>query len=218
MKLRRLASRSRIPWGRLGRGRPGEGTAASWTKTGVWSSLSVEPVLLARFGWHGNRQMSQDAARWPWRGMWVLTCTIAVPPFSRLLAKRTRSPGSLHLKKMFVYLLVDLDFWAVARALGILAAQPGTEPAVASVTAWSLNCWTSRQVPVLSGDPLLTQWTISGGESLLASFLVSEMQIANACFMNLLIIKRIKIKTEMPGKKSSLSISNSLLSQLISLL
>lgn len=144
------------------------------------------------------------------------------PPLSHLFLdswqRELLSPESLRLKKTFVCFLVDLDFLAVARARGILAAQPVTERAAASVTAWSPNCGTSRQVPVLSGDPLLTQWRSSGGESLLASFLASEMQIANACFMNLIRIKGIKIKTEMPGKKSSLSISNSSLSQLISLI
>ena len=58
-------------------------------KTGVWSSLSVEPVLLAKLGWRGKRPMSQDAARCRGEGCGPAPAPRALPPFPRLLAKRT---------------------------------------------------------------------------------------------------------------------------------
>lgn len=62
MKLHRLASRSRIPEGDLGEGGQERPRRPRVGKLESDPPLSVEPVLLARLGWHGKRQMSQDAA------------------------------------------------------------------------------------------------------------------------------------------------------------
>ena len=42
---------------------------------------------------------------------------------------------------VFIYLVL------VAAACGILVPQPGITPAPAAMEAWSLNHWTTREVP-----------------------------------------------------------------------
>ena len=41
-----------------------------------------------------------------------------------------------------------LFFWPRPAACGILVPQPGIEPALPAVEAWSLNHWTTREVPI----------------------------------------------------------------------
>ena len=44
----------------------------------------------------------------------------------------------------FIFILLNLFFWP---ACGILVPRPGIEPTPTSLEAWSLNHWTTREVP-----------------------------------------------------------------------
>ena len=56
----------------------------------------------------------------------------------------------------FKILFIYLYFGHAAR--GILVPQPGIEPAPPAVKAWSLNHWTSREVPDMYWFKLLSLW------------------------------------------------------------
>ena len=47
------------------------------------------------------------------------------------------------------YLVFLFNFWLHCMACRILVPRPGIEPTPPAVEAWSLNHWTTREVPYL---------------------------------------------------------------------
>ena len=58
--------------------------------------------------------------------------------------------SGLHCSFFFFFLLLLLFFWLHSVACRIIVPQPGIEPASPAVEAWSLNHWTTREIPVVS--------------------------------------------------------------------
>ena len=53
----------------------------------------------------------------------------------------------------FMTLILFFSFWPYCALCGILVPQPGIKPAPPALEAWSLNHWTTREVPQLISNP-----------------------------------------------------------------
>ena len=54
------------------------------------------------------------------------------------------------LSMIFLFLFFFLPFDHTSRCVGYLVLQPGKEPGPPAVEVWSLNCWTTGEVPRIS--------------------------------------------------------------------
>ena len=71
------------------------------------------------------------------------SCPLWSQPWQSSLSNcRLMSPGSSTFEKTKKKNL----FWPHCGACGILVSWPGIEPAPPALEAWSLNCWTTREV------------------------------------------------------------------------
>ena len=65
-------------------------------------------------------------------------------PLSHQGSPERVEPGLIaHIILNFIYLFL----WLCLKAFGMLVSLPGTEPVCPAVEVWSLNHWTTREVP-----------------------------------------------------------------------
>ena len=74
------------------------------------------------------------------------TSHLSPPPCSPCLHSRPQQ-SSLHRAARQSFFFFLFFFWPHCEACGILVPRPTIEPGPPAVEAWSLNCWTTREVP-----------------------------------------------------------------------
>ena len=88
----------------------------------------------------------------PGLGMYILlTVSIARAIFKDTTLRdqwTVETIWTLNATKASVFFLIFKNFWSSPTARGILVLWPGMEPMLPVLEAWSLNHWTTREVPL----------------------------------------------------------------------